>query len=99
MAKKTVLSEEDGFKHDYDYIDRLNDKMEERETGLKEIPLKKIRIKENIRNQYDKIEELAFSIKEKGLVQPITVTQSEDGFFDIVFGHRRFKGYCYTINS
>ena len=34
MSKKKVLSEDDGFKHDYDYIDRLNDKMEEKETCL-----------------------------------------------------------------
>ena len=38
---------------------------------------------------------MAQSIKEKGIIQPITVTQSKDGFFDIVFGHRRFKGYCF----
>jgi ParB/RepB/Spo0J family partition protein len=92
--KKSILSKKDGFKYDYDYIDRLNDQMEQRETGLKEISLNKIKIKKNIRISYEKIEEMADSIKEKGLLQPITITPTKEGYFDIVFGHRRYKAYC-----
>jgi ParB family chromosome partitioning protein len=38
----------------------------------------------------DKLEELAASIREQGIIQPIVVTQ-KDGFFEIIAGERRWR--------
>mgnify|MGYP002638934671 FL=1 len=45
------------------------------------------------------IEELANSIKENGLLQPITVLNNHDDTFTIVFGHRRVAAYEYLGKS
>ncbi len=37
------------------------------------------------------LEELAASIKKIGIVQPITLRQEEDGFYQIIAGERRYK--------
>lgn len=39
----------------------------------------------------EKLEELAKSIKEHGLIQPIIVTQSDNGMYKIVAGERRWR--------
>jgi len=41
------------------------------------------------------IEELANSISENGLLQPVTVLENEDSTYTIVFGHRRVAAYEY----
>jgi len=41
------------------------------------------------------IEELANSITESGLLQPITVLENDDATYTIVFGHRRVAAYEY----
>ena len=41
------------------------------------------------------IEELANSIKENGLLQPITVLENNDMTYTIVFGHRRVAAYAF----
>ncbi len=41
------------------------------------------------------IEELANSITESGLLQPITVLENDDSTYTIVFGHRRVAAYEY----
>ncbi|MBK5275655.1 MAG: ParB/RepB/Spo0J family partition protein [Desulfuromonadales bacterium] len=38
----------------------------------------------------DKLEELAASIREQGIIQPLVVTQ-KDGFFEIIAGERRWR--------
>lgn len=47
----------------------------------------------------DAIEELANSIKENGLLQPITVLKNDDKTYTIVFGHRRVAAYEYLGNE
>lgn len=37
------------------------------------------------------VEELSLSIKENGVLQPIVVSQKEDGSFEIISGERRFR--------
>ena len=39
----------------------------------------------------DELEQLAGTIKETGLVQPIKVKKKDDGRFDLVAGERRFR--------
>ena len=93
MGKK-VLSENDGIKGS-DFFATMQKTVNERGLQVKTIPINKVRIIKNVRQEYKGIENMAQSIKDKGLLQPITVTQTEDGFYEIIFGHRRYKGYCF----
>src|SRR4051794_22617176 len=47
----------------------------------------------NARKKFDaeKLKQLAQTIKETGLVQPIRVREKKDGRFDLVAGERRFR--------
>lgn len=47
------------------------------------------------RKQFDDIEELASTIKEHGLLQPITVVKKDDGYM-IVSGERRYKAHLFN---
>ena len=61
--------------------------------GVTEIPLKEIRPNPNQpRRDFDELalEELAASIKEKGVVTPVTVRDAEDGY-ELVAGERRWR--------
>lgn len=56
-------------------------------------PIEQIRPNRNQpRKQFaaDKLEELAASIREKGIIQPLVVT-SKDGFYEIIAGERRWR--------
>lgn len=56
-------------------------------------PIEKIRPNPNQpRKQFapEKLEELAASIKEKGIIQPLVVTQ-KDGYYEIIAGERRWR--------
>jgi ParB/RepB/Spo0J family partition protein len=92
MGKKVVT---ENLYSGEDYLDQMTRQAESREPTVRKLPLDKIKIKENVRIQYTKVEEMANSIEEKGLLQPITVTETGGGFYEIVFGHRRYKGYCF----
>lgn len=62
--------------------------------SIAEIPLKDIAANpDQPRTIFDKeaLEELASSIKELGIVQPITVRRMEDRSFQIISGERRFR--------
>lgn len=48
-----------------------------------------------IKMDKDSIEELALSIKENGLLQPVTLLNNHDDTYTIVFGHRRVAAYEY----
>jgi ParB family chromosome partitioning protein len=56
---------------------------------IKDIPIGDIAIRENVRKDYAGIEELAESIRQHGLLQPITVYADGDGYV-VKTGHRRF---------
>lgn len=47
------------------------------------------------RKQFDDIEELAATIKEHGLLQPITVVKKDDRYM-IIAGERRYKAHLYN---
>ena len=58
---------------------------------IKEIPLELIEIHENVRKEYNDIEELADSIKSQGLLSPVIVEPKKDGKYILIAGHRRLK--------
>ena len=78
-----------------DYFKQMSRQKEKQEPAVRKISLDKIKIRENVRYEYGKVEDMAESIKQKGLLQPITVIDVADGFYEIIFGHRRYKGYCH----
>ncbi|MDR3578900.1 MAG: ParB/RepB/Spo0J family partition protein [Oryzomonas sp.] len=56
-------------------------------------PIEKIRPNRNQPRKHfavDKLDELAASIREKGIIQPLVVTQ-KDGFYEIIAGERRWR--------
>ena len=58
------------------------------------LPLDKIRPNESQPRKtfyQDSLEELAASIKERGVLQPITVRPMDDGFYQVVMGERRYR--------
>lgn len=57
--------------------------------ALASIPLSMIRVESNVRDRLTGIAELADSIRELGVLQPITVQRRPEGGFTVVFGHRR----------
>jgi ParB family chromosome partitioning protein len=57
---------------------------------VKDIPIGDIQVKENVRGDYTGIEDLAASIRQHGLLQPITVYAEQDGYI-VKTGHRRYK--------
>lgn len=67
---------------------------DEKVSSLRLIPIDKISPDPNQpRNQFDdkQIDELAESIKQHGLLQPIVVTPKRNGRFEIVAGERRYR--------
>jgi ParB family chromosome partitioning protein len=59
---------------------------------VKDIPIGDIHIKMNVREDYTEISELMESIRQYGLLQPITVYAVKDGYA-VKFGHRRLLAY------
>jgi len=60
--------------------------------SVKDIPIGDISVKMNVRKDYTEIYELAESIRQHGLLQPITVYAVRDGYV-VKTGHRRFMAY------
>lgn len=59
---------------------------------IKTIELNKIKILKNIRLDVDEdLSRLAKDIEEKGLLNPLTVRQNENGKYELIAGHRRYK--------
>lgn len=58
-----------------------------------EIPLNKIRVKNNYRQTFDekKLRELASSIKQHGVIEPILVRPRGENAFEIIAGERRVR--------
>ena len=78
-------------------LDALIDTGEVRTQGssnLCEIPLEQIHPNPNQpRREFDEdaLQELAASIREVGIIQPITLRQTEDGQYQIIAGERRWR--------
>ncbi len=91
--KKKVLEEE--VIDDIDYIDSISGKLTTEGESIQEIPISKIKIKENVRKTYneEKIMSMAKSIKQVGQLQPITVVKAENNFYEIIFGHQRYMAF------
>jgi len=64
------------------------------------IPIAKINIDSNIRSKYNNegIDDLAKSINQYGLLQPLRVYENENSKYVIIFGHRRYLA-CKKINK
>jgi len=56
-----------------------------------EINITDILVEDNPRTDFAKLEELAASMKEKGLITPIVVEPTDDGKFKLVVGERRLR--------
>src|SRR5690625_7871612 len=80
------------FSRLFGLIDKSDEKKED--VSLQLLPLENI-----VPNRYqprtdfdrDRIKELADSIGEHGLLQPITVRPIEEGMYEIIAGERRFQ--------
>ncbi len=68
---------------------------EEEESGeLQSLPITKVEPRETQpRQHFDEtaLQELADSIREYGLIQPITVRKAENGYYQIIAGERRWR--------
>ncbi len=63
------------------------------------LPINRIKSRENQpRKNFDEgaLEELAQSIKSKGVIQPIIVRPAKDGFYEIIVGERRWRASKYA---
>ena len=63
-------------------------------SSISEVPLDRIKANPNQpRRDFtpETLQELADSIREIGIVQPITLRQMEDGFYQIIAGERRWR--------
>lgn len=72
----------------------LNPKVVEETTGIKRIPLDKIQVNpKNPRHDFDEqaLNELAASIKMHDIIQPLTVSQLQNGKYQLIAGERRFR--------
>jgi ParB family chromosome partitioning protein len=89
MPKKVGLPEFIKMKHDYHLVDELS--LRTKTAIIRNIPLEKISPNQlQPRKDMGELAELADSIKEKGIIEPIIV-RSKDGCFEIIAGERRFR--------
>jgi len=89
MSKNTGLPNSLNFKHNYHFVDDISDR--NRTTVIRKIPIHKI--KENVfqpRKEFGDLSELAQSIKDKGILEPILV-RAKNGNYEIIAGERRFR--------
>jgi ParB family chromosome partitioning protein len=73
--------------------------MKLQKNSIRKIDISQINKTDNIRKQYDDIEQLARSIERDGQLQPIGVTQQEDDTFNILYGFRRYHAFLFLIDE
>ena len=76
----------------------LTDSFQSKETSKSTVEISKLKTnpyQPRIELEQEAVEELAKSISENGLLQPITVLKNNDSSYTIVFGHRRVAAYEY----
>ena len=54
------------------------------------VPVEKLRPIVNVRRDVGDLSKLIESIKRDGLIEPLIVSESEDGFYEVVLGYRRY---------
>lgn len=89
MAKKVGLPEFVKSKFDNHFVDEISERT--RTTIVRNIPIEKI-IANSLQPRKDlgDLEEMADSIKEKGILEPILI-RPKNGKFEIVAGERRYR--------
>jgi ParB family chromosome partitioning protein len=65
---------------------------------VKDIPIGDISINSNVRAEYTDIDELTASIRQHGLLQPVTVYPERDGYA-LKTGHRRYMAYSASTSK
>jgi ParB family chromosome partitioning protein len=59
---------------------------------IDDIPISKLRVsKRQLRSSVQNLDELIDSVRQRGLLQPIVVRGSEDDYYDIIAGNRRYE--------
>jgi ParB family chromosome partitioning protein len=66
--------------------------------SIKDIPIGEISVKKNVRSEYKNIDELKASIRQYGLLQPITVYKDGNAY-GVKTGHRRFLAFKSLYNE
>ncbi len=90
MAMKRGLPERTGMRHDSHYVEELTRRSGGHIGSI--IPLSLIEANPGQpRTNLGNIEELAASIREKGVLEPILVRQIEPNKYQIISGERRFR--------
>ena len=82
------------FENGVNPLDEIKDKILKRDIpGARYLEINRILIKSQVRKTFDEesIRELADSIKEIGLINPLTVKEDDDGNFLLIAGERRYK--------
>ena len=71
--------------------DKINQPTSEVVAYIRTEKVKNSRFQPRTDYSEDKLEDLKASIKEKGILQPLLVRESENGFYEIIAGERRLK--------
>lgn len=72
----------------------LGDETAETSGGIKTVPLARVEPRKDQPRflfDIDSLDELAKSIEEHGIIQPITVRETEGGYYQIIAGERRWR--------
>lgn len=73
--------------------------MKLQKQSIRKIDISQINITANIRKQYDDIESLARSIERDGQLQPIGVSEQENGTYNMLYGFRRLNAFIFLIQE
>jgi len=73
--------------------------MKLKSNNIRKIDISQINVTDNIRKEYKDIEQLARTIERDGQLQPIGVTEQENGTFNILYGFRRFHAHLLLVQE
>lgn len=73
--------------------------MKLQKQSIRKIDISQINITNNIRKSYTDIAQLARSIERDGQLQPIGVTQQENGTYNMLYGFRRLHAFKFLLNE
>jgi len=79
------------FEGGYNPLNEIKDKILKRDIpGARFVEIEKIIVKDQVRKNFENIQELADSIKEHGLINPLTVKKEGEDFI-LISGERRYQ--------